>query len=255
MAILPTISIITVSAFDELRLLATLKSLAALQGDVEHILVTPSEDFKSVSIWDEHKSAAAIEMRILHDANEGVYQAMNIGAKSAIGEYLCFWNAGDELISMDAMQILISRLKDEKPEWLIFQGDFSWRKPLILSESEVRSFVLHDPNSFISHQCMILKRGEFNSLNGFNIQFEIAADTAQMTQLFIKGKPVFENTPVVRVERPNLAAKNHRRSRFETFVIALTSLRGQMLLRAIRNILHAELNRLVCKLKPKGKRS
>ena len=254
MAIAPTVSIITVSAFDEIRLRATLKSLVTLRGDVEHILVTPSKDFESTSIWEELKSEAAIDMRILHDANSGVYQAMNIGAESAIGEYICFWNAGDELISPTAMEILISRLKKDHPEWLIFQGDFSWRSPLILSESEVKSFVLHNPDSFISHQCIIIRRSVFKSLKGFKTQFKIAADTAQMTQMFLKVKPIFENALVVHVEIPNLAAKNHRRSRFESLLIAATFLSGEMRMHAIRNILRVEFHRFVCKRKPKRKK-
>lgn len=250
MAISPTISIITVSAFDEARLGATLESLVMLGEEVEHILVVPREDLKSVSLWQEHKSDAGIQMRMLHDTNQGIYHAMNIGGRSARGDYICFWNAGDELISPTAMRILISRLQKVQPEWLIFQGDFSWRKPLVLSESEVQSFVIHNPNSFVSHQCMVIKKNEFNILRGFNTRFGIAADTAQITMLFQKVKPSFENIAVVRVETPNLAAKNHRRSRLESFIIAFTYLKGPMRMEAIQNILLAEVGRMITKIKP-----
>lgn len=250
MAIVPTISIITVSAFDEVRLSRTLNSLVMLGEEVEHILVVPRGDLKSVTLWEKCKSDAGIQMRILHDANQGVYHAMNIGGRSAKGDYICFWNAGDELISPSAMRILVSRLQENQPEWLIFQGDFSWRKPLLLSGSEVRSFVMHNSNSFISHQCMAVRENLFNSLQGFNTHFDIAADTEQMTRLFLKVTPAFENIAVVRVETPNLAAKNHRRSRFETFIIAFTSLKGTMRIKAIQNILSAEVSRIKARLKP-----
>ena len=250
MAIVPTISIITVSAFDEVRLSATLKSLVMLGEEVEHILVVPRGDLKSVSLWEKHKSDAGMQMRIMHDTNQGVYRAMNIGGKSANGDYICFWNAGDELISPTAMQVLISRLKKDRPEWLIFQGDFSWRKPLLLSESEVRSFVIHNPTSFVSHQCIVVRGNAFNSLQGFKTKYKIAADTAQITQLFLKAKPIFENIEVVRVETPNLAAKNHRRSRIESFIIAFTTLKGSMRMEAIQNILHTEVDRFVAKFMP-----
>jgi len=253
MAIAPTISIITVSAFDEVRLSATLKSLVMLGDEVEHILVVPRGDLKSVSLWAEYKSNTGIQMRIMHDTNQGVYHAMNIGGRSAKGDYICFWNAGDELISPAAMQILISRLKKDRPNWLVFQGDFSWREPLLLSESEVRSFVMHNPNSFVSHQCIVIRENEFNSLQGFNTQYDIAADTAQMTHLYLKVKPAFENIAVVRVETPNLAAKNHRRSRFESFIIAFTSLKGSMRMEAIQNILRAEVGRIIARFKPTRK--
>ena len=248
MAIVPTISIITVSAFDEERLSATLKSLAMLGEGAEHLVVIPKDDSNSVALWERFKVEATIEMRIVHDQNQGVYHAMNIGAKEAKGDYICFWNAGDELISPNSLQKLISRLNQNQPEWLVFQGDFSWRKPLVLSETEVRSFLLHNPKSFISHQCIAVKRNQFNSMHGFNTRYRVAADTDQMTNLFLKTRPIFENTSVVRVERPNLAAKNHRRSRIESFVIASNSLKGTMRILAIKNIFRAEVLRITDRL-------
>jgi hypothetical protein len=100
---------------------------------------------------------------------------------------------------------------------------------------------------------MVIKKNEFDSLQGFNTRYGIAADTAQITQLFLKVKPVFENVSVVRVETPNLAAKNHRRSRYESFIIALTSLKGSMRMEAIQNILRAEVGRIIARFKPTRK--
>ena len=248
MAIVPTISIITVSAFDEERLSATLKSLAMLGEGAEHLVVIPKDDSNSVALWERFKVEATIEMRIVHDQNQGVYHAMNIGAKEAKGDYICFWNAGDQLISPNSLQKLIKKLKLDQPIWLVFQGDFSWRKPIVLSEAEVQSFLLHNPKSFISHQCIAVMRNQFNSMHGFNTHYSVAADTDQMTKLFLTTRPVFENTPVVRVERPNLAATHHRRSRIESFVIALTSLKGTMRILAIKNIFRAEVIRIIDKL-------
>lgn len=248
MAIVPTISIITVSAFDEERLSATLKSLAMLGEGAEHLVVIPKDDSNSVALWERFKVEATIEMRIVHDQNQGVYHAMNIGAKEAKGDYICFWNAGDQLISPNSLQKLIKKLKLDQPIWLVFQGDFSWRKPIVLSEAEVQSFLLHNPKSFISHQCIAVMRNQFNSMHGFNTHYSVAADTDQMTKLFLTTRPVFENTPVVRVERPNLAATHHRRSRIESFVIALNSLKGTMRILAIKNIFRAEVIRIIDKL-------
>ena len=248
MAIVPTISIITVSAFDEERLSATLKSLAMLGEGAEHVVVIPKDDSNSVALWERFKVEATIEMRMVHDRNQGVYHAMNIGVKEAKGDYICFWNAGDELISSNSLQKLISKLKRDQPEWMVFQGDFSWRKPLVLSEAEVQSFILHNPKSFVSHQCIVMKRNQFNSMHGFNTHYSVAADTDQMTKLFLKTRPIFENTSVVRVERPNLAATNHRRSRIESFVIASTSLKGTMRILAIKNIFRTEVIRIIDRL-------
>ena len=86
-------------------------------------------------------------------------------------------------------------------------------------------------------------------MNGFNTHYSVAADTAQMTKLFIKTSPIFESTPVVRIQGPNFAATNHRRSRIESFVIASTSLKGTMRFLAIRNIFCAEAIRIIDKLR------
>jgi glycosyltransferase involved in cell wall biosynthesis len=244
MTIVPIVSIVTVAAYEDLRLLRTLESLSGLGASVEHLLVVPNDDVKSIAIWKSAIKKLEIPMRIIHDNNEGIYNAMNLGIQSSLGKYVCFWNAGDELFSPENMNKLISNLESSKHEWLIFQGDFSWHKPLALTEFEVKDFLSHKPNSFISHQCLVVRRDMLLSLKGFNSSFKVAGDTAQITQLFSRVKPDFFDLPVVKVEIPNIASKNHRRSRVESVVVALIFLRGSMRFRAISNIILSEISRI-----------
>jgi hypothetical protein len=87
------------------------------------------------------------------------------------------------------------------------------------------------------------------TLDGFNSNFKVAGDTAQITQLFSRAMPEFFDLPVVRVEIPNLASRNHRRSRVESVFVALLYLRGSMRLRAVSNIILSEISRLFLRIR------
>ncbi len=249
MTIVPIVSIVTVAAYEDLRLLRTLDSLSGLGASAEHLLVVPNDDVKSIAIWKSSIKKLEIPMRIIHDNNEGIYNAMNLGIQSSLGKYICFWNAGDELFSPENMNKLISKLESNQHEWLIFQGDFSWHKPLVLTDFEVRDFLSHKPNTFISHQCLVVRRDVLLSIKGFNSNFKVAGDTAQITQLYGRAMPDFFDIPVVKVEIPNVASKNHRRSRVESVFIALIFLRGSMRFRAITNITLSEFSRIIQKVR------
>ena len=237
----PVLSIITVSAFDEIRLSKTMNSLARVSKNVEYIVVIPENDLGSKNIWEKFKKDFNSTTKIIHDKNIGVYEAMNLGVSQATGEYVCFWNSGDELISSDSLDILIEALQSAAPLWLICQGDFTWHKPLILDNSELKGFVLHEPAKFISHQTVIARKSFFDNLNGFNTRFKVAADTAQIILMSQITMPYFANIQVVRVETPNFASHYQRRSRSEIVLISLLYLRGTKRVKAFHNIVKAEL--------------
>ena len=242
MATKPLLSIITVSAFDHDRLKRTLVSLQDLPIEIEHVVVIPKTDVESRQLWATSDKESTTNMQLTHDENEGVYAAMNIGARSAHGEYICFWNAGDELISKNALSQLMSSLNIARPVWLICQGEFSWRGPQSMEPSQLHNFVLHRPESFISHQTVVASKEQFMKIGGFDSSYKVAADTAQITQLSSLSVPHFEPMPVVRVETPQFASRHHRRARLEVILVAFRNLRGSDRLKAVVNIFRNEFH-------------
>jgi glycosyltransferase involved in cell wall biosynthesis len=241
----PLLSIITVSAFDGERLAKTLKSLIGLPISVEHVVVIPDEDSESYTLWESFKDSGANRIILVRDQQRGIYQAMNAGAIVANGKYICFWNAGDMLNTHNDLRVLLDNLRETCPKWAICQGQFEWRDTKQeLSHSNLAGFVTHEADTFVSHQTVIVERMTFEKIGMFNCRYRVAADTAQITQLLSICLPSWEDAVAVWVETPNFASRNHRRARFEVFLIALRYLVGNQKFKALRNIFKNEIRRV-----------
>ena len=243
------LSIVTVSAFDVERLLKTIKSLNKIPSEIEHVVVLPNIDYKSIELLNSICKNSPVSMKLVHDKNNGVYEAMNIGVSESNGDYVCFWNSGDELVSPDTLSELINFIKMGFSKWYISQVELGWRDSQIMTLVEVENFVLQKFSSFISHQSVIVKKDLFLKMGGFNLKYKVAADTDQISKMYNSYKPVFFQNSVVRVEIPNFASKHHRRARVEVLFIAFRNFRGRRRLIAIKNIFLSEItlirNRLV----------
>jgi glycosyltransferase involved in cell wall biosynthesis len=245
----PLLSIITVSAFDGKRLAKTLHSLAGVSSFIEHVVVIPKDDIESMAIWESYSDSTPHPMLLVHDERQGVYPAMNIGANASRGKYLCYWNAGDELNSVEDLQILLENLDAGNPKWVICQGKFQWRQGQELSVLNLFGFIKHKAYSFISHQTVIVRRDTFISIGSFDCRYRVAADTAMITRMCSIENPRWEESVVVKVEAPQFASHNHRLGRIEVLLIALRELQGSQRIQALKNIFYAETKRLVMKLK------
>ncbi len=244
-----TLTIITVASQDSGRLKKTLQSVVGIPPDVEHISVIPSTDQESLNTWNEFRTSVGTNFRLTNDLGVGVYEAMNVGIASASKEYICFWNAGDELQELNgSLQQTLRFLTDEKPGWLLVNGIFNWRENYAPSERELRNFILHRNRGFVSHQTTIVSKQFFHKIGCFNSKFRIAADTAVITQLAQLASPSILNVQLVRVEKPNFAAVNNRRSRLESLLIAIMFLRGGSRIEAVINIIRGELQVFIRKI-------
>ena len=245
----PLLSIITVSAFDGERLARTFKSLIGLPSSVEHIVVIPKEDSEGKTIWLSFKDSGANQSILIHDQQRGIYPAMNLGATAASGRFICFWNAGDKLHTQNDLALLLEKLRATGSKWAICQGQFEWRAHQELSLSNLVGFVTHEPHAFISHQTVIVERMLFEKIGMLDCRYRVAADTAQITKLFLFEPTTWIDSVAVKVETPNFASSNHRRARVEVLLIVLRNLYGRQKIKALQNIINSEFHRITLKMK------
>lgn len=235
-----TLGIITVSAHDAERLERTLNSLQKIDSRVQHITIIPIEDENTANLWKQIQAKLQNNSYMGRDNNIGVYHAMNLGVEISNSEYLCFWNSGDELSSSANLSELVNFLVLNKPSWLVFQGEFSWREQQILSSKNVELFISHKSGAFISHQTVVVSKELFNKIGGFDFRYLVASDTDQISKYFKLGKPMFFDETVVRVEKPRFASKHNRKARIEVVLITLRNLRGKKRFMSLFNILFFE---------------
>jgi len=235
----PTISIITVTAFDVRRLEITLKSILKEVAFAQFVVVCPNKDHETISFLSQFTNTHNIKLNIGHDNNSGIYQAMNIGARLATGDYLIFWNSGDFCANQENLMKLSEALHRIKPVWGVFEGSFGWRTPQSLTEKNLRDFCLQS-GGYISHQTVFMKRIPFLALGGFDEKYKVAADSKIITQFWLNHTCFFFKSLIVEVEPPNFSALNHRIARVESLKTSIQILKGWSRSIAIRNILTKE---------------
>jgi glycosyltransferase involved in cell wall biosynthesis len=245
----PVLSIVTVSAYDVERLKITLSSLVVASDlSLEHVTVLPEDDLASIELW-EQLCGHIPNFRLVYDRNSGIYPAMNLGANFAKGDFVVFWNGGEEINSVFELDSLLECLPTIEANIVITQGKIEWLPSHRQSHGEYEGFMLGEPGKFISHQTYLIRLKFFHQLGGFNEKYKVVSDTELMLQSYSRRtEVVFSEFCPVFVQNSVYASSHQRLLRWEmlrvNFAQALRSHRWNR----IRNFLRIELESFTKKL-------
>ena len=212
------LSVVTVAAYDNDRLKVSLESFRGASHRIEFIVVCPKDDVLTMDLVFSLRLKFGLRINVVNDCGTGVYQAMNVGAESARGINLTFWNAGDFCTSIKLLNDFVAELQNSSAEWGIFDAEFSWRSKQVLDQDNLNKFVLQR-GGYISHQSIFVKKSTFTQLGCFDSTFKVAADTLLITKLWKKCEVEFFNSIIVNVEFPQFSAKFNRFGRYENLKI------------------------------------
>ena len=229
----PTLTLVTVSAFDLSRLSRTIESCKGMVADLEHLFVIPSNDLESLEAINLYSKSANFDVRVVHDNKEGIYAAMNLGALSAQGIYCLFLNAGDEVFSSLTLKKNIEALKVANPIWGVTGVSLPWNANYHAYQSMDRDFRKQKSSGYISHQSVFVRLDVFRRLNGLDVKFPIAADTKQIFQLSNLCAPQILEGIAIKVEQGFNVTSNNRESRIE--VLHLINSIGGVVIRMVSN--------------------
>lgn len=245
---IPTLSIVTVAAFETDRLVRTLESVRGIKASIEHILVVPDLDKASARLILDYSKKVSFSVVVANDQGMGIYQAMNIGIQASGGRYCLFLNAGDEIYDQKQFESNILSILKNEPKWAILGCSLPWNHSYKTTPGMARRFLRQEENSYVSHQSVVVERGVLNRLNGFDTTFKIAADTLITMRLTNMSIPLCLEGIAIKVERGNTVTRSNRLSRFETFRVVTKQKRNQDQLIAILNILKKEFKFLIKKM-------
>lgn len=237
----PGISIVIVSAHENHRLLATLRSIPNDVRSLEVILVVPKSDNDARDIV---KEVGLEEIKIYHDFGLGVYPAMNIGLSNARYTHVLFLNTGDLIIGPSQINHCISEIKGSPNTSYILPIGASWNNVLNACRPDLRSFIAGDKGSYVSHQGVLFLTTFVAKEGRFDERFKIAADFKQLCNLYYTENFSMLNLKLVSIEYPNISSKFNRRGRFESILVTICHLRGLLRIRATTNRLRMEFRNL-----------
>ena len=181
----PIVSIITCSLATNLIERTFVSIQKQCFSDWEWILVTPEKDKEVERIKNEFEYSEKI--KVVLDDKQGIYAAMNLGARSSGGQYLVFLNEGDEFHDSQGLYNLIEAVKGK--DWA-FGGMLK-----VSSLYDKQKFYKFRPYSrtlhrfgwkYVPHPSSIVSRKAFEAVGGFNIRERIAADQ----ELFLRASQI-----------------------------------------------------------------
>lgn len=169
------LSIITINRNNAEGLRRTIDSVNLLRPHFhfEHIIIDGASNDDSLSV--AHQKMGGANCFIISEPDQGIYDAMNKGAKIAKGEFLAFVNSGDELV-IDAYLRYLFAAHEIKNEADIFYAATFIRDNVFKKLKTHRRNHEQLKSDTIPHLTTLTRRIIFQRINGFNSSYKICAD-------------------------------------------------------------------------------
>ena len=212
------LSVITVTRDDPAGMARTATSLGGA-GSIEfEWIVVDSTEAESLRMHTRELASKAD--RLIYQKAGGVYRAMNCGVREASGEYVIFINGGDEIESIDTLNLAHSFLKAKRPLWMTARvklvpnsGKERLSKKIDYQRMVAQHFAL---GRFPLHPGTIFRRSALLNLEGFNVRYSIAADYEAILKFSLSGPPLVIQEALTRHYLDGLSSQQWLRSIWET---------------------------------------
>ena len=171
----PQFSIITVVKNDEKNIQKTIESiLNQTFKNFEYIIIDGKSDDSTLSLINKYKDKINF---IISEKDDGIYFAMNKGAKIASGEFVVYVNSGDTLTA-NALKI-IQRKINEKPNIDFVFGTVKrhYTKDTLIKFGFNKKKLIYNFDFATSHSTgFYLRKSKFQELGFFNTKYKCSAD-------------------------------------------------------------------------------
>ncbi len=171
----PQFSIITVVKNDEKNIQKTIESiLNQTFKNFEYIIIDGKSEDSTLSLINKYKDKINF---IISEKDDGIYFAMNKGAKIASGEFVVYVNSGDTL-TVNALKI-IQRKINEKPNIDFVFGTVKrhYTKDTLIKFGFNKKKLIYNFDFATSHSTgFYLRKSKFQELGFFNTKYKCSAD-------------------------------------------------------------------------------
>lgn len=122
----------------------------------------------------------------ISEPDNGIYHAMNKGAKVATGDYLYFLNADDWLVGETVIESVFQEIKGEQPS-LIYGNTIRVYPGFEVVISRKFRKTLLKRGEVPSHQASFISRNSFWELDGYEEQYRSAGDFDLFCRMYEEG--------------------------------------------------------------------
>ncbi|WP_066406945.1 glycosyltransferase family 2 protein [Flavisolibacter tropicus] len=192
----PKISIILPTFNSEKFICSCLSSLVTQSFEkIEIIIQDGMSTDNTVKIIQEFLNKQnQVNIRIVSEKDNGIYDAMNKAIKMAKGDYIYFLGSDDILIESNSLQTVYEAIeKNNFPDFVY--GNVLFGETNYLYNGEFDICKLYDIN--ICHQAIFYKRTVFNTIGFFDLSFPALADWHFNIKCFLNSHLIKKYIPVL----------------------------------------------------------
>lgn len=187
------LSIITVTFNRKEDLAKTIESVRFNKNigkDIEYIIVDGISKDGSIELIENNKDIVDI---FVSEKDNGLYDAMNKGARLASGSHLLFLNAGDLLLYLD----------DNLPSYTSTSFYFNSINNKVERNPFTKKYLARNT---VCHQSLFYKKDEFVE---YDLSHPVIADYEQMTKVIKSNTTVFNNS-IIFFDKPTLSSTSNK---------------------------------------------
>jgi len=186
------ISVITVTRNDINGLKRTIDSIDLLFSSIiditEHVIIDGLSTDGTNEYLLELANNRDIDTVYVHEADKGIYDAMNKGITKSRGQHIVFLNAGDEVYPKIKIEKLVSDIKNSEKIFeqagITLSAIIKFKKKTFLVKSRVIS--KEKPRMPTVHQSIFYKKSVLLKHN-FNTSYRICGDYENFAAIYANG--------------------------------------------------------------------
>lgn len=179
------VSIVTVTYNSEKTIRETLESIYNQSYDnIEHIIIDGSSNDSTLDIVKNYPVNIVVS-----EPDNGIYDAMNKGIKYASGEIIGFLNSDDIFENKDSIKKIVNLFINDKCLDIVY-GNI-----VMVSGHNLKKIIRYKKSKpyksnaifngwMAPHPTLYVKADKLRHLEGFNLNYKIAADFELMIRLF-----------------------------------------------------------------------
>lgn len=188
----PFFSIVTVVKNDEKNIKITLESIFNQDfKDYEYIIIDGKSNDKTLSIINEYKKNINL---IISELDDGIYYAMNKGAKLSSGEFLVFVNSGD-ILTKNALSLVYKKITNNNIDFVFGSVKRHYTKSVIFKHGFNKKRLLYNFDFATSHSTgFFVRLKKIREIGFFNTKYKCSADYDVYYKLLIKQNLIGTHT-------------------------------------------------------------
>lgn len=180
-----SLTIVTINRNNSTGLQETLTSIVnQTYSAINLVVVDGASSDDSLKVIDKiTNNNSKMQVCVISEKDNGIYNAMNKGINNSDGDYIFFLNSGDRFLDENVVENVFSQVDKEDVVYGNICLSVRGKIKVLNSNPEIRFFDRYQ-HDMPPHPAIFIKTTKIRDIGGFNERYKIVSDVALIMTLF-----------------------------------------------------------------------